>query len=220
MSLVIHSSLISVHEGEGTGYRRIFKPWDNWDMDCVCVLFRVWMGKRNHLSGFERVMVVGARRTGLCQDLQRYWVFHAEQFPVCIKNGPPPKGHPANLTQLWEALESTWASIPVERFWHLSVEWTNWGCSEGKIVCNSILEVGVPNVLYTQCIYSICFTFAIVKNLCFSSSAAVGLKDRDNSLLHCRTVNVPWREENPLKKKNEIKKNCGKHWGQHGPASL
>ena len=38
---------------------------------------------------------------------------------MCIKNGPPPKGHPANLTQLWEALESTWASIPVERFQHL-----------------------------------------------------------------------------------------------------
>ena len=35
---------------------------------------------------------------------------------VSIKNGPPPKGHPANLTQLWEALESTWASIPVDRF--------------------------------------------------------------------------------------------------------
>uniref|UniRef100_A0A8C7IZ74 Tyrosine-protein kinase receptor n=1 Tax=Oncorhynchus kisutch TaxID=8019 RepID=A0A8C7IZ74_ONCKI len=27
-------------------------------------------------------------------------------FPVCIKNGPSPKRHPANLTQLWEALES------------------------------------------------------------------------------------------------------------------
>ena len=39
-----------------------------------------------------------------------------KQFAVCIKNGPPPKGHPANLTQLWEALKSTWASIPVERF--------------------------------------------------------------------------------------------------------
>ena len=55
----------------------------------------------------------------MCQELHRCWVFHAQQFPVCIKNGPPPKGHPANLTQLWEALESTWASIPVERFRHL-----------------------------------------------------------------------------------------------------
>ena len=43
-------------------------------------------------------MVGGARRTGLCKELQRCWVFHAQQFPVCIKNGSSPKGHPANLT--------------------------------------------------------------------------------------------------------------------------
>ena len=55
----------------------------------------------------------------MCQELQRCWVFHAQQFTVCIKNGPPLKGHPANLTQLWEALESTWASIPWERFRYL-----------------------------------------------------------------------------------------------------
>ena len=41
-------------------------------------------------------------------------VLHTQQFPMCIKNGPPPKGHPANLTRLWKALE------------------TNLGCSEGK----------------------------------------------------------------------------------------
>ena len=74
------------------------------------------MGKTKYLSAFERGLVVGARHTGLCQKLQRCWVFYAQQFPVCIKNGPPPKGHPANLTQLCEALEATWASIPVERF--------------------------------------------------------------------------------------------------------
>ena len=85
-------------------------------MDCVCVQFRGLMGKTKYLSAFEWGMVVGARCTGLCQELQRCWVFHDQPFPVCIKNGPPPKGHPANLTQLWEALESTWASIPVERF--------------------------------------------------------------------------------------------------------
>ena len=38
---------------------------------------------------------------------------------VCIKKGPPPKGHPVNLTQLWEALEPRWASIPVDCFRHL-----------------------------------------------------------------------------------------------------
>ena len=71
------------------------------------------------LSAFERCMDVDARRTGLCQELQRCWVFHAQQFPVCIKNGLPPKGHPANLTQMWDALESTLSRIPVECFRHL-----------------------------------------------------------------------------------------------------
>ena len=64
-------------------------------------------------------MVESARRTDLCQELQRCCFFHAQQFPVYVKNGPPPKGHPANLTQLWEAYESIWASIPVECFRHL-----------------------------------------------------------------------------------------------------
>jgi hypothetical protein len=77
------------------------------------------MGKTKDLSAFEQGMVVGARLTGLSQELQHCWVFHAQQFPVCIKNGPPPKEHPATLTQLWDALESIWASIPVERFRHL-----------------------------------------------------------------------------------------------------
>jgi hypothetical protein len=37
-----------------------------------------------------------------------------------------PKGHPASLTQLWEALESTWTSISVERFPHLvESTWTS-----------------------------------------------------------------------------------------------
>jgi hypothetical protein len=69
------------------------------------------MGKTKYLSALEQTIVISARRTSLCQELQHCWVFHAQQFPVCIKNGPP-----ANVTQLWEALESTWASIPGERF--------------------------------------------------------------------------------------------------------
>ena len=77
------------------------------------------MEKTKDLSAFERGMVVGPRRISLCQELQRCWVFHTQQFPVCIKNGPLPKGHPTILTQLWETLELTWASNPVERFRHL-----------------------------------------------------------------------------------------------------
>jgi hypothetical protein len=63
--------------------------------------------RQKDLSAFEWGMVVGARRIGLCQALQCCRAFHTKQFPVYIKNGPPPKGHPDNLTQLWEALEST-----------------------------------------------------------------------------------------------------------------
>ena len=77
------------------------------------------MGKTKDISVFEWGMVVGARRTGLAQELQHCWVSPARQLPVCIKNGPPPKGHTVNFTQLWEALESTSASIPVELFRHL-----------------------------------------------------------------------------------------------------
>ena len=51
-----------------------------------------------------RGMVVGVRRTGLCQELQRCWIIHAQQFSVCIKDRPPPKGHQANLIQLWDRL--------------------------------------------------------------------------------------------------------------------
>jgi hypothetical protein len=58
------------------------------------------MGKIKYLRAFKWGMVVGARRTGLCQELQHCWVFYAQQFLVCIKNGPPPKGHPANLTTM------------------------------------------------------------------------------------------------------------------------
>jgi hypothetical protein len=84
----------------------------------MCDIQRV-NGQDKYLSAFERSMVVGTRRNGLCQELQRCWVFEAQKLPVCIKNSPPPKGNPAIFTQLWQTLESTWASIPVERFRHL-----------------------------------------------------------------------------------------------------
>ena len=48
----------------------------------------------------------------LCQELQHCWVFHTQQFPVCIRKGPTPKGHPANLT----TVGSIGVNIPVERF--------------------------------------------------------------------------------------------------------
>jgi hypothetical protein len=100
----------------------------------VCVPFRGWMGKTKYLSAFELGMVGGARRTSLSVKNWSLGGFFTLKFPVCIKNGPPPKGHPANLTQLLEALESTWASVPVEHFPHL---------------------VGVSSVLYTVYMFSL-----------------------------------------------------------------
>ena len=99
MSLV-KSTLTNVAEGEETSWRRIFKPWDNWNMDCLCVPFKGLLGKTKYWSAIERGMVVGARRTGFGQELLCCWVLSAQQFPMCITNGPLPKGHPANLTQL------------------------------------------------------------------------------------------------------------------------
>ena len=52
-------------------------------------------------STFELGMIVGVRRTGLCQELKRCWIFHAQQFALSIKNGPPHKGHPANCGKHW-----------------------------------------------------------------------------------------------------------------------
>ena len=43
------------------------------------------MDKTKDLSAVERGMVVGARHTGLCQELQRCWVFYTEQFPVRVQ---------------------------------------------------------------------------------------------------------------------------------------
>jgi hypothetical protein len=47
--------------------------------------------RQKNVIAFEQGMVIDARRTSLCQELHRCWVFHAQQF------------HPANMTQLWEA---------------------------------------------------------------------------------------------------------------------
>ena len=124
-------------------------------MDCVCVPFRGWMGKTTDLSSFEQGMVVGARHTGLCQEQQRCWVFHAQQFPMCIKNGPLPKGHPANT--IVGSIGVNMNQYPLEHLTpcrdHSS---TNSGCSEGKREFNSILG----KVFLMFAILSLCFELA------------------------------------------------------------
>jgi hypothetical protein len=59
------------------------------------------------LRVFERGIVVGARHTGSCQEPQHCCIVHTQQLTVVIINGPPLKKHPANLTQMWDALKST-----------------------------------------------------------------------------------------------------------------
>ena len=85
-----------------------FLSLDTIEAWSVYVPIKGWMGKTKYLSAFERSIIVGARHRCIVGARHRcqVWVrncntdgfFHAQQFPVCIKNGPPPKGHPANIT--------------------------------------------------------------------------------------------------------------------------
>ena len=73
---------------------------------CMCVIQRV--NGQDKRCAFERGMVVGARRIGLSVSRTATLMgFSLNSFPMCIKNGLPPKGNPAILTQMWEALAST-----------------------------------------------------------------------------------------------------------------
>ena len=78
-------------------------------------------------------------------------IFNTQKFPVCIKTGPQLKRHPVNLTQLWEALESTWASIPVERFFDTlqSMPRQIEAILRAKVGATQYQEQ-VPNIKYTQ----------------------------------------------------------------------
>ena len=81
-----------------------------------------------------------------CCHAHPFVFFALNSFPVCIKNGPPPKGHPVNVTSCGKH-ESKWASIPVERFRHLV------GSMPRQIQAILIYQNSedVVNVLYTQC---------------------------------------------------------------------
>jgi hypothetical protein len=57
------------------------------------------MCKKKDVSAFEQGMVPGAHQFATLLGFSTH-----NSFPMCIKNGSPPKGHSANLTQLWEAL--------------------------------------------------------------------------------------------------------------------
>jgi hypothetical protein len=70
-------------------------------MDCVDAHSPSEWHKTKYLSAFRRGMVVDARHTGLSVSRTAtllFFVVVAQQFPMCIKNRPPPKGQPENLT--------------------------------------------------------------------------------------------------------------------------
>ena len=141
----------------------MFKPWDNWDMDCVCVPFRVWMGKTKYWSAFERGMVVGAERTGLSVPrtatllgFSRSTVSHVYQ-------------EWSTTQRTSSQLDTTQRNIGVNTCHHpcgmiltpCRVHGpTKWGCSEGKRGCNSILG---------WC--SLCFIHSAYTSLCLDNTA-------------------------------------------------
>jgi hypothetical protein len=150
----------------------------------VCVPFRGWMGKTKDSSAFEQGMVVGASVSSTA-TLQGF--FHTQQFPLCIKNGPPPKRHLANLTQLWEALESTWASIPVECLIPCRVHAPMiWGCSEGKRGATQCKLKCMENGVY----------FYLQKfSPCFFHLEPVDSLDFTHGFLACKGVGIKSRSE-------------------------
>ena len=79
-------------------------------------LYKLWLWWNQHPKRGKQSLCLSCY-TQLC-NLIFFFFLHIpttpetpNSFPMCIKNGPPPNGHPANLTQLWEALELTWASV-------------------------------------------------------------------------------------------------------------
>jgi hypothetical protein len=96
MGVIVKYTSISVDEGEET-LRQLRHGL------CMCAIQRVNIFKCLS-TGY------GSRCHGrqfLLRTDTLLGFFYAQKFPVCIKTKD-------NLTQLWEALESTWASIPVK----------------------------------------------------------------------------------------------------------
>jgi hypothetical protein len=112
-------------------------------------------GKTKDVSAFEQGMVVGARHTGLCQELQRCWIIHTQQFQCVSRMVHDPK----DIQTTWHDCGKDWIqhgpcgtlSKPC-RVHALS----NWGYSEGK----NIKKVWCLSTLYLYCIYTL-YTISI-----------------------------------------------------------
>jgi hypothetical protein len=72
------------------------------------------VGKKKDLRVFEQGMGSRCQLHRFVSRTVTLLGFSRLTVSCVYQEGPPPKRHPANLTQLWEALESTRASIPVE----------------------------------------------------------------------------------------------------------
>jgi hypothetical protein len=104
-----------------------------WFMDCVCVcvcaIQRVKGQDRNNVSAFVQGLVAAV----CVKNCNAAGFLTLNSFPCVSRMVHHPKDIQPTW-QVWEALESTWARIPVEPFRHFveSMPPTNWGCSEGK----------------------------------------------------------------------------------------
>jgi hypothetical protein len=78
--------IVYVHHSEGEWARQIIEVPLN--------------GQYKYLSAFERGMVVGARRTGLCEELQRCLVLHTRTVSRVYYERSTTHRSSANLTQL------------------------------------------------------------------------------------------------------------------------
>ena len=155
MSPVKSTSKICVDQVGHTFKRKIFKPGDNWDLDCVCVPFRGWMGKTKYLSAFERGMVVGARRTGLSVSRTAPLLsFSTLNSFLCVSRMVTDQRTSSQLDRTLESIGvKHWASIPVERFRYLVESMPR----RMPRPCATQYFEGVHNVWYTQCTHTVEF---------------------------------------------------------------
>jgi hypothetical protein len=88
-------------------------------MYCASVPFRGWMGKTKDWSAFERGMVVGSGAPVCVKNCNAAGFFTFNSFQ-CVSRMVH---HPKDIQTTWqlcEATDSTWASIAMECFGHLT----------------------------------------------------------------------------------------------------
>ena len=77
----------------------------------VCVPFRDWMGNTKYLNRLR----IGARCTGLCQELQRCWVFHTTVSPPCVSRMVH---NPKDIQPTWQNCGKHWSQHGPASLWN------------------------------------------------------------------------------------------------------